>query len=202
MYEKARETQNKSPFYLLNPGKSVTLRPEIDCNAPTSMIKRLAICLVIALSGSGLYAQETFRGNASYYSDKLHGRKMSNGQPYNRDSMTCAHRRLPFGTILKVRNTRNGKEVVVKVTDRGPFSKKFILDLSKAAARELDFIRAGFTMVEITKLPYGVPYKLPDDDKPAPPLLDFDEPPAYFFENNDEEKRDSTDTDSPAKRSN
>ncbi len=130
------------------------------------------------------YTQETFKGNASYYSDKLHGRKMSNGKPYNRDSMTCAHRKLPFGTMLKVKNPKNGKEVVVEVTDRGPFSRKFILDLSRAAARELDILKAGFSMMEITVLPKtGIPYKKLTEDKPVPPLLDLDEPPDYFFEN-------------------
>ena len=109
---------------------------------------------------------------------------MSNGQLYNRDSMTCAHRKLPFGTMLKVKNLKNGKEVVVKVTDRGPFSKKFIVDLSRAAARKLGIIAAGFSMMEFTILPKtGIPYKILAEDKPVPPLLDLDEPPAYFFEN-------------------
>ena len=68
----------------------------------TSMIKRLAVCLIVGLLAGFVYGQETFKGNASYYADKFHGRKMSNGQRYHRDSMTCAHRKLPFGTMLKV----------------------------------------------------------------------------------------------------
>lgn len=68
----------------------------------------------------GVQAQILCQGTASYYSDALHGRKMSNGNRYHRDSLTCAHRKLPFGTLLRVRNMRNDKEVVVKVTDRGP----------------------------------------------------------------------------------
>lgn len=153
------------------------------------MIIRLATCLLFILMAVAVHGQEKFRGNASYYSDKLHGRKMSNGKPYHRDSMTCAHRKLPFGTMLKVKNLKNGKEVVVKVTDRGPFSRKFVIDLSRAAARELGILAAGYSMMEITILPKGiVPYLLPDEVKPAPPLLDLDEPPAYFFENNDKEE--------------
>lgn len=148
------------------------------------MIKRLAVCLIVGLLAGFVYGQETFKGNASYYADKFHGRKMSNGQRYHRDSMTCAHRKLPFGTMLKVKNPKNGKEVVVKVTDRGPFSKKFVVDLSRAAARQLDIITAGYAMMDITILPKtGIPYRNLDDDKPVPPLLDLDEPPAYFFEN-------------------
>ena len=85
---------------------------------------------------------------------------MSNGDPYHRDSMTCAHLKYPLGTYLCVRNPKNGKEVVVKVTDRGPHTKRFAIDLSLAAARELDIIHKGFTMVEITPCPEDkVPYR-------------------------------------------
>lgn len=148
------------------------------------MIKRLAVCLILGLLADVVYGQKTFKGNASYYSDKLQGRRMSNGKPYHRDSMTCAHRKLPFGTKLKVKNPKNGKEVVVEVSDRGPFSKKFIIDLSRAAARQLDILAAGYAMMEITVLPMvGIPYRDLGEEKPALPLLDLDEPPAYFFEN-------------------
>lgn len=105
-------------------------------------------------------AQKTQKGNASYYSNRLHGRRMSNGDPYHRDSMTCAHLKYPMGTLLKVRNPKNGKEVVVEVTDRGPHTRRFVIDLSYAAARELDIIRSGFSLVEIT--PWNgdeVPYR-------------------------------------------
>ncbi len=150
------------------------------------MIKRLTICLMIGLWTIATYGQETFRGNASYYADRFHGRKMSNGQRYHRDSMTCAHLKLPFGTMLKVRNPKNGKEVIVEVTDRGPYSKKFVIDVSWAAAKELDILRAGYSMMEITKLPpEGIPYRKREEDIVLPPFTDFDEPPAYFFENND-----------------
>ena len=107
-------------------------------------------------------AQSSTTGTASYYSDKLHGRRTSNGEVYHRDSLTCAHRTLPFGTRLLVRNLRNGKEVVVRVTDRGPFTRRFMIDLSRAAARQLDFIRAGICKVELTVLP-------PDSVPPATP---------------------------------
>ena len=100
------------------------------------------------------------KGIASYYSNKLHGRRMSNGDRYHRDSMTCAHLKYPLGTLLKVKNPKNGKEVVVEVTDRGPHTKRFVIDLSLAAARELDIIRSGFNLVEITEW-HGdeVPYR-------------------------------------------
>ena len=64
-----------------------------------------------------LHAQDTTTGKASYYSNKLHGRRVSDGTRYNKDSMTCAHLTYPLGTYLKVRNPKNDKEVIVKVND-------------------------------------------------------------------------------------
>ncbi|MCR4921047.1 MAG: septal ring lytic transglycosylase RlpA family protein [Bacteroidaceae bacterium] len=106
-------------------------------------------------------AQQTLQGVASYYSDKLHGRRTSSGELYHRDSLTCAHRTLPFGTLLRVRSIRNNKEVVVRVTDRGPFTPRFLIDLSRAAAKELGFLRAGICKVEVTVLPDSIPSKVP-----------------------------------------
>ncbi len=116
-------------------------------------------------------AQVLYNGRASYYHDALHGRKMSNGDPYHRDSMTCAHLKLPFGTMLKVRNLNNGKEVVVKVTDRGPYAPRFILDLSRAAARELGIIGIGHAPVEISLYhPSKIPFLLEEDETEIPEL--------------------------------
>ncbi len=99
-------------------------------------------------------------GKASYYHNSLHGRKMANGQRYNRDSLTCAHRTLPFGTRLLVTNPANGRQVVVKVTDRGPFVRSRVIDLSYAAATQLGTLRSGVAMVQIEVLPKnnGAPY--------------------------------------------
>ena len=124
----------------------------------------LSIMLLLLLgANTHVFAEEqdTIIGKASYYSDKLHGRTMSNGRPYHRDSMTCAHLKFPFGTMLKVKNPINDKEVIVTVTDRGPYSKRYIVDLSRAAAKELGLIHRGWAMVEITPyIPQKVPYKL------------------------------------------
>lgn len=118
--------------------------------------------------------QETVRGNASYYADKFHGRRTASGEIYNKDSMTCAHLKYPFGTILKVRNPQNNKVVYVRVTDRGPYLKSRIVDLSQAAARELDIIRAGFSMVEITPyFPKNIPYRLEETSPLELPELDL-----------------------------
>ena len=134
----------------------------------TRLIALYLLCLVCV---TGMHAQFLLKGKASYYHDALHGNKMSNGEPYHRDSMTCAHMKLPFGTMLKVRNLRNDKEVIVEVTDRGPFAKKYILDLSRAAARELGIIGRGFAPVEISiYTPAKVPFRLKDEEAEIPEL--------------------------------
>ncbi len=89
-------------------------------------------------------------GSASWYA--LDGRKTANGERMNSQAMTAAHRRLPFGTRIRVTNLRNGKSVIVRINDRGPFAKGRILDLSKAAARRLGFIGRGHTKVKISVL--------------------------------------------------
>ncbi|MEO0129626.1 MAG: septal ring lytic transglycosylase RlpA family protein [candidate division WOR-3 bacterium] len=88
-------------------------------------------------------------GTASYYSDSFHGKKTASGEVYNKWDYTCAHRTLPFGTKLKVINLENKKSVIVKVNDRGPQKKDRIVDLSYAAARDIDMITRGIVKVKI-----------------------------------------------------
>ena len=102
--------------------------------------------LTLALAPTCADAQ-ALRGDATYYGNRWHGRRTSSGELYNKDSLTCAHRTLPFGTVLRVRNTRNNKEVLVRVIDRGPFRKGAIVDLSMAAAKEIDMVGAGVVPV-------------------------------------------------------
>ena len=125
---------------------------------------------------------QTIKGNASYYADKFHGRRTASGEIYNKDSMTCAHLKYPFGTILKVRNPLNDRTVYVRVTDRGPYHKHRIVDLSRAAARKLGIIQAGFSMVEITPFfPNEIPYR-PEDNAPLEiPELELLYMPAATF---------------------
>lgn len=126
--------------------------------------KTWAVVLIMAVTAPQATGQIKTEGKASYYADMLHGHTMSNGQPYNKYDMTCAHLHYPLGTRLKVKNLRNGKEVIVKVTDRGPHAKRYILDLSRAAAEELDFILAGFAPVEITVVSdVRIPYRNTDE---------------------------------------
>jgi rare lipoprotein A len=92
-------------------------------------------------------------GVASYYGKKFHGRKTANGEVFNMYKLTAAHRVLPLGTYIKVTNLGNGRWVEVKVNDRGPFVEGRVLDLSFAAALELEMVRQGTAkvMIEITK---------------------------------------------------
>lgn len=103
------------------------------------------VALAMAIPAMG---QQT-HGKASYYGNGVHGRRTSDGSRYHKDSLTCAHRTLPFGTLLKVTNKKNGREVVVRVTDRGPFVKGRVVDLSMAAAKELDMVSAGVASVMV-----------------------------------------------------
>lgn len=86
---------------------------------------------------------ELGRGRASWYGPKFHGRRTSNGERFDMNGLTAAHRTLPFGTRVRVRNAQNGREVIVRINDRGPQVRDRIIDVSKAAAAALDLVRAG-----------------------------------------------------------
>lgn len=88
-------------------------------------------------------------GTSSYYGKKFHGRKTANGEIFNMYKLTAAHRVLPLGTVAKVTNLANGRWVVVKVNDRGPFIEGRILDLSFAAALEIEMVQQGTAKVMI-----------------------------------------------------
>lgn len=100
---------------------------------------------VVAQSTNGF----TQQGKASYYATKFHGRKTANGEIYRNDALTAAHPKLPFHTMVRVTNVSNGKSVVVRVNDRGPHTKARIVDVSHAAAKEIDMIRAGIATVRL-----------------------------------------------------
>ena len=82
--------------------------------------------------------------------EELQGRTTANGEKFNMWAMTAAHKTLPFGTIVRVKNLENNKTVDVRINDRGPFKRGRIIDLSYEAARRLDFIKNGLTKVEIS----------------------------------------------------
>ena len=89
-------------------------------------------------------------GIASWYGGKFHGRRTANGEVYNMNGLSAAHKTLPFGTVVRVHNLDNGRIIDVRINDRGPFIKKRILDLSKGAAKKIGLIGAGVANVELS----------------------------------------------------
>lgn len=91
-------------------------------------------------------------GTASFYAHDFNGKKTANGEIYNMYDLTCAHKDLPFNTVLLVTNLENGKKVRVRVNDRGPFVHGRIVDLSLAAAKQIGLIQTGTANVRIQKI--------------------------------------------------
>jgi len=88
-------------------------------------------------------------GRASYYAHRFHGRKTASGRRYDENELTAAHRTLPFGSVVRVTNLANQRSVVVTVTDRGPFVRHRVIDLSHRAASQLGFLRKGTATVRL-----------------------------------------------------
>jgi len=98
------------------------------------------------------------RGIASWYGNKFHGRKTSNGEVYNMYGMTAAHKNLPIPSYVKVTNLDNGRSIVVRVNDRGPFHEGRVIDLSYAGASKLGYLKQGTARVEVETLPMATGY--------------------------------------------
>ena len=88
-------------------------------------------------------------GKASYYASKFQGRKTASGEPYDQSKLTAAHRKLPFGTTVKVTNLQNGRSVTVRVNDRGPYIKGRIIDLSSSAFNRIANLKKGIIEVRL-----------------------------------------------------
>jgi rare lipoprotein A len=119
-----------------------------------SVLGLLVGLLLAGVSGcaahtAGLTGSAPSVGLASYYAREHDGRRTASGETYDMDAMTAAHRTLPFGTRLRVTNLENGRQVVVRVNDRGPFRRGRIIDVSRAAARELGLIGPGVARVRL-----------------------------------------------------
>ena len=95
-------------------------------------------------------------GIASWYGEDYHGTETANGEIYDMESLTAAHKTLPFNSMVNVKNIENGTSVVVRINNRGPFVEGRVIDLSRKAAREIDIITAGLAEVEV--------YLLSDED--------------------------------------
>ena len=136
---------------------------------PSSLLASITIILAAvlvggprAIAGDGLThygppipPDSVETGMASYYADKFEGRRTASGETFRQSECTAAHQTLPFGSILRVTNLVNRREVLVRVTDRGPFTKSRVVDLSRSAAEELEMVTAGTVPVEIVILRRG-----------------------------------------------
>ncbi len=112
-------------------------------------MKRFASIIILnILFVAGLFSQEEF-GLASYYSDLFHGKPTASGELYDKGKLTAAHKTLPFGTLVKVTRLDNNKSVQVRVTDRGPFISGRVIELSRAAASQVDLINDGSARVKV-----------------------------------------------------
>jgi rare lipoprotein A len=111
------------------------------------------------------------RGVASWYGPTFHGGNTSSGEPYDMYGMSAAHKTLPLPTYARVTNLRNGRNIVVRINDRGPFVANRLIDLSYTAAAKLDMIREGTTLVEVRALTPGVPDELTRSAQSPPPSL-------------------------------
>ncbi len=100
-------------------------------------------------------ALAVFKGEASYYGDQFSGRKTASGELYDPRALTAAHRELPFGTVVRVFRSEPPGVVYVRITDRGPFRRGRVLDLSRAAAEQLQMIRAGVIPVRAEVVEFG-----------------------------------------------
>jgi rare lipoprotein A len=135
-----------------------------------SMMVLTSAVLMYDVYGLGLRpvsASEPFStqiGMASWYNEK--GKLTADGERYDPNKLTAAHRKLPFNTILRVTNRENGREVEVRVNDRGPYVKNRVLDLSEAAAKALDMKTEGVTPVRIEVLQQSAPPLVPGSTLP------------------------------------
>ena len=129
--------------------QSFSVRPVQD----TVKVDTIAIDSLL-IEGNFTYKLYKKNAHASYYAKRFHGKRTASGSRFDNNKFTAAHRKLPFGTMLRITNERNGRHVVVKVTDRGPFVKGREIDLSRRAYMEMTSNKGGgetFVTIEIMK---------------------------------------------------
>lgn len=131
-------------------------------------MQKYAFAALMAVASAPVAAQSV--GHASFYGNELAGRKTASGEKFNPGGLTAAHRSLPFGTRLKLTNVQNGRSVVVRVNDRGPFVRGRVLDVSKGAAVALGFVGQGTARLRIENHGGGTDRDLAAAKIPAPAL--------------------------------
>ena len=131
--------------------KSEKSRPSVRVNTKAKVANHTTISKNVALP---IYKEGGFSqtGRASWYGPGFHGKRTSNGETFDMHALTAAHRTLPMSSYARVTNLANGKSIVVRINDRGPFHSNRVMDLSKGAATQLGFLRQGSANVKIEAL--------------------------------------------------
>lgn len=140
-----------------NPSYAVPLRGLIICLAFPLL---LSGCSFFPAPAKHYFQDNDLHGVASWYGNPYHGRKTANGEIYDMHALTAAHRTLPFGSIVQVRRSDDGREVRVRINDRGPFFINRVIDLSREAANRIGMLRSGTTEV------YVEPIYIPREPNP------------------------------------
>ena len=110
----------------------------------------IAIAVVLVVLGmAGIAAAQSEEGVANFYSDSFQGKKTSSGEPYDKNGLTAAHKKLAYGTKVKVTNVANGKSVVVTINDKLGAKSPAVIDVTRRAAEELDFVKSGKAKVKL-----------------------------------------------------
>jgi len=109
----------------------------------------VAVVLFVVLGMAAIAAAQLEEGVANFYNDSFQGKKTASGEPYDKNGLTAAHKKLAYGTKVKVTNVANGKSVVVTVNDRLASSSPAVIDVTRRAAEELDFVKSGKTTVKL-----------------------------------------------------
>jgi len=123
-----------------------------------TLVMLLFLC---AAAGSGCsmrplkFWKQSEKGIASWYGNEYHGRTTASGERFDENQLTAAHRTLPFGSVVRVKNLKNGQTVKVRINDRGPFVRGRIIDVSKRAAHELGMLRDGVVPCRVEVLHWG-----------------------------------------------
>lgn len=127
------------------------LKSEKSCNLRKKYRMKKLFLFIVALFLLSFISTDIQKGTASYYGNSMHGRRTYSGEKYHKDSLTAAHKTLPMGTKVKVTNLKNDSIVIVKINDRMSAHGR-VIDLSMAAAKKLNFVRAGLAQVTIEKI--------------------------------------------------
>lgn len=125
---------------------------QVDISSPTTETNQKLNLNFDFRSGIEVANRGIYSGKASWYGPGFHGRRTANGEVFNSNDLTAAHPSLPFGTKVRVTNMNNGRSVVVRINDRGPFIGGRIIDLSAGAARSINMISSGVAPVRVEVL--------------------------------------------------